>query len=51
MRGKVLLAVLDGCDFGITPAYAGKSNFEPVPRVNTQDHPRICGEKINWATQ
>ena len=45
MRGKVGEDRSDWKEFGITPAYAGK---RPVPAPGggeTQDHPRICGEK------
>ena len=45
MRGKDLsdneLQVLDG----ITPAYAGKSNFVSTGTFMNKDHPRVCGEK------
>ena len=30
---------------GITPAYAGKSQFLPTAFHRAQDHPRVCGEK------
>ena len=30
----------------ITPAYAGKSGYEPVRRQLRQDHPRLRGEKV-----
>ena len=45
MRGKVLpLAGEKGCA-GITPAYAGKSQWAGGFVVSIGDHPRICGEK------
>ena len=31
---------------GITPAYAGKSIFQPYHFTCTRDHPRVCGEKF-----
>ena len=34
---------------GITPAYAGKSQYRSVLHNPTQDHPRVCGEKsFSW---
>ncbi len=46
MRGKVLCAALSVNLFRITPAYAGKSlRLLGFPR-SSQDHPRICGEKL-----
>ena len=33
---------------GITPAYAGKSHQSKKPRLHSQDHPRVCGEKEPW---
>ena len=29
----------------ITPAYAGKRSIDPRKRNDTEDHPRLCGEK------
>ena len=45
MRGKALLLL--GCVFvfGITPAYAGKSEREYIAKAWRKDHPRVCGEK------
>ena len=34
---------------GITPAYAGKSWRSPGLRDIPEDHPRLCGEKLNSA--
>ena len=49
MRGKApSLAVLGAC-IGITPAYAGKSTDLQRPRAAQQDHPRVCGEKLDKA--
>ena len=45
MRGKDDLQKLFAVFFGITPAYAGKRNHLPQYNANTQDHPRLCGEK------
>ena len=47
MRGKEGPAALDPLPLGITPAYAGKSDFRVVVRLKGKDHPRVCGEKRN----
>ena len=45
MRGKVVRLFNNRKCLGITPAYAGKSNFSfSFPPV-LWDHPRLCGEK------
>ena len=46
MRGKVGRLLLGGQALGITPAYAGKSIFQPSVYEVDGDHPRICGEKV-----
>ena len=46
MRGKVVEKQITTHDGGITPAYAGKSRGLRRRRSRSQDHPRICGEKI-----
>ena len=46
MRGKVASAVIACMCVGITPAYAGKSREYLQNIKETQDHPRLCGEKI-----
>ena len=47
MRGKVELPCAVHAGAGITPAYAGKSEtLFPVFRIS-QDHPRVCGEKVS----
>ena len=43
MRGKGSFATLALRVRGITPAYAGKSNYH----LPGGDHPRVCGEKTN----
>ena len=48
MRGKAfwrssLLKLLR-----ITPAYAGKSSFVATFNIPARDHPRVCGEKLQW---
>ena len=46
MRGKVAVLESKRCNFGITPAYAGKSCTEILGKSCPWDHPRICGEKV-----
>ena len=46
MRGKALAAVDDRHFARITPAYAGKSELCVLVAELTEDHPRICGEKL-----
>ena len=45
MRGKVRSAATGDQTEGITPAYAGKRKRKTGLRRQTQDHPRVCGEK------
>ena len=45
MRGKATFVALELFEFGITPAYAGKSQRGPEHLAATVDHPRVCGEK------
>ena len=49
MRGKVACMRGDRQHFGITPAYAGKSLCGHVKIDAHWDHPRLCGEKCNFA--
>ncbi len=46
MRGKVdaLSDIIQ--DYGITPAYAGKSTMCAAAWPRLRDHPRMCGEKF-----
>ena len=46
MRGKAgsVDALCIPC--GITPAYAGKSHRFAITRIDVEDHPRLCGEKL-----
>ena len=46
MRGKVFELRRKNYVRGITPAYAGKSCVLCVVVVWQQDHPRLCGEKV-----
>ena len=46
MRGKVSGELLDINQYGITPAYAGKSTGQHFLDHGKKDHPRLCGEKF-----
>ena len=46
MRGKVSKNKHQETDTRITPAYAGKRDFVKRNLFVTQDHPRLCGEKV-----
>ena len=46
MRGKVKFYIFGNDVTGITPAYAGKSCRFDWFSLETQDHPRLCGEKF-----
>ena len=46
MRGKESRTSGRLRTLGITPAYAGKSDKHRHLRLKSQDHPRLCGEKI-----
>ena len=49
MRGKDVEFEVNADGSRITPAYAGKSSPAAVKVIFGQDHPRLCGEKIqNW---
>ena len=45
MRGKEFRPSEDVFTTRITPAYAGKSYWVTVSQQQTEDHPRLCGEK------
>ena len=45
MRGKVFDQIDQKQLSGITPAYAGKSNYSLLRKTAARDHPRLCGEK------
>ena len=45
MRGKVKQDGSTLCRCRITPAYAGKRLRRQAPRCQSEDHPRLCGEK------
>ena len=45
MRGKGSERYAVQRQYGITPAYAGKSSIGGSPRSQHWDHPRMCGEK------
>ena len=44
-RGKAKVIVVILHNFGITPAWAGKSLCCPLPPTSFADHPRVGGEK------
>ena len=48
MRGKVSEIKRRLTKAGITPAYAGKSPGTRQQAGASQDHPRVCGEKLSW---
>ena len=50
MRGKELGGFNMAQDFGITPAYAGKSPQSLFDAAQERDHPRLCGEKYGVTT-
>ena len=51
MRGKDFEDENRQCDFGITPAYAGKRKQVGLELYFTRDHPRLCGEKTKKITK
>ena len=46
MRGKGLKKLFFLSESRITPAYAGKRVSELYRRMSSEDHPRLCGEKM-----
>ena len=46
MRGKETAADFVYNENWITPAYAGKSRALYAEAKNYEDHPRLCGEKV-----
>ena len=46
MRGKVWVHQSSPPVIRITPAYAGKSHSVQCNGQQTEDHPRLCGEKV-----
>ena len=46
MRGKDKVKKSEDVNEGITPAYAGKSVFSAPWGWTGEDHPRLCGEKL-----
>ena len=47
MRGKDTPIGETGAMSGITPAYAGKSMVTFLLNLASEDHPRMCGEKVS----
>ena len=50
MRGKAVLASTTLYRSGITPAYAGKRDLVISGSGDIEDHPRVCGEKMQPPT-
>ena len=50
MRGKAVSRPSPPTRYRITPAYAGKSSRPQKITELTEDHPRLCGEKLYWLT-
>ena len=48
MRGKVLPLLTKTSFPGITPAYAGKRQMTAGCSAAVEDHPRLCGEKVDF---
>ena len=48
MRGKGMRTIKAFPDRRITPAYAGKSMRYACAGASEQDHPRLCGEKVDF---
>ena len=46
MRGKLTAKPFFFTRFGITPAYAGKTQRPRISLSVIQDHPRVCGENV-----
>ena len=49
VRGKVRFVVCSLLEVGITPACAGKSGSRARRERKARDHPRVCGEKEEFA--
>ena len=47
VRGKDTLGQIVHTGVGITPACAGKSLWSPLLLILAEDHPRVCGEKVD----
>ena len=50
MRGKDSRSHFGDVYGGITPAYAGKRSRYSLGCIRSEDHPRVCGEKIAHET-
>ena len=48
MRGKRTSKSLPCARTGITPAHAGKTYRGGICYLNPEDHPRACGENLNY---
>ena len=50
VRGEVKETALEHCKRRITPACAGRSVYSAVISRRLGDHPRVCGEKLNFCS-
>ena len=48
MRGTLHKVAVHVNGVGIIPAYAGNTSRPPQRRHSPRDHPRVCGEHIDW---
>ena len=48
MRGKLSSRKRSSSAIGITPAHAGKTYRGGICYLNPEDHPRACGENLNY---
>ena len=48
VRGKDFRLVVEYTTLGITPACAGKSVVDSMVGMSYEDHPRMCGEKLEY---
>ena len=49
LRGEGIAHVSKVCDSGITPAPAGRSGMPSIIGTIIGDHPRACGEKMDYS--
>ena len=49
VRGKAIVLISSSRENGITPACAGKRFRDDMDKGKSEDHPRVCGEKMySW---
>ena len=46
MRERQIKLLLPERHIGITPAYAGKTNYRRNVEAGSRDHPRVCGKDV-----